>query len=102
MHFLNTDEEYDKIVLLYQLEQGQADKSYGLNVAALAGLSSDILKVAARKAKELHAAVSSAVTQCSSCLNPSHLRSFKRIMQLPNEQSTGLLECLSELRTLAS
>ena len=81
-------------MLLYQLESGQADKSYGLNVAALAGLSSDILKVAARKAKELHAAVSSDVTQCSSHLSSSLLQSFKRIMKLPNGQSAGLLECL--------
>ena len=46
-------EGYEKIVFLYQLEQGQAGKSYGLNVAALAGLDSAILKVASKKSREL-------------------------------------------------
>ena len=40
-------------MFLYQLEQGQAGKSYGLNVAALAGLDSAILKLAGQKSREL-------------------------------------------------
>ena len=92
-----SEEEYDKIVLLYQLEQGQADRSYGLNVAALAGLSSDILKVAAQKAKELHAAVNSDITQhLSHQINPSRLSSFKSIMKLQPGQ-VGLSESLSSV-----
>ena len=50
---LSAGEGYEKIVFLYQLEQGQAGKSYGLNVAALAGLDSAILKLAAQKSREL-------------------------------------------------
>eukprot|EP00731_Ephydatia_muelleri_P023371 Em0015g954a len=93
----DNEEEYDKIVLLYQLEQGQADRSYGLNVAALAGLSSDILKVAAQKAKELHAAVNSDITQhLSHQINPSRLSSFKSIMKLQPGQ-VGLSESLSSV-----
>lgn len=42
-------------MFLYQLQRGQAGKSYGLNVAALAGINSDILKVASEKSKELEA-----------------------------------------------
>ena len=53
-------EGYEKIVFLYQLEQGQAGKSYGLNVAALAGLDSAILKVASEKSQELE-------DQCNRC-----------------------------------
>lgn len=49
----SADEGYEKIVFLYQLERGQAGKSYGLNVAALAGLDSGILKLAAQKSREL-------------------------------------------------
>ena len=56
--FFPSDEGYEKIVFLYQLEQGQARKSYGLNVAALAGLDSAILRVASEKSRELE-------TQCS-------------------------------------
>lgn len=42
-------------MFLYELEQGQAGKSYGLNVAALAGLDPAILKLAAEKSRELEA-----------------------------------------------
>lgn len=44
-------------MFLYQLERGQARKSYGLNVAALAGLNSAILRAASEKSQELE-------TQC--------------------------------------
>ena len=40
-------------MFLYQLESGQAKGSYGLNVAALAGLSNTILKLAQAKSKQL-------------------------------------------------
>lgn len=92
----DSGEEYDKIVLLYQLEKGQADKSYGLNVAALAGLSSDILKVAAQKAKELHNAVHSNVAMSSRRLDPRHLWLFKSIMRLSSGQS-GLSGSLTSM-----
>ena len=52
-HAFLPGEGYEKIVFLYQLERGQAGKSYGLNVAALAGLDSAILKVASEKSREL-------------------------------------------------
>lgn len=55
---------YEKIVFLYQLEQGQAGKSYGLNVAALAGLDPGILKLAAQKSQELE-------SQCGRHSTPS-------------------------------
>ena len=41
------------MVFLYQLEKGKAGKSYGLNVAALAGLRGEVLQVAAKKSMEL-------------------------------------------------
>lgn len=50
-----TAEDYDKIVFLYQLERGKAGGSYGLNVAALAGLEPAILRAAGRKSRELQA-----------------------------------------------
>lgn len=58
--FFAAGEGYEKIVFLYQLERGQAGKSYGLNVAALAGLDSGILKLAAQKSQELE-------SQCGRC-----------------------------------
>ena len=43
------DDNYGRIVFLYQLEKAEAGGSYGINVAALAGLSEDILTLAQRK-----------------------------------------------------
>ena len=51
------DEVFDRVVFLYQLEEGQAASSYGLNVASLAGLPACILKVAHEKSTKLEKAV---------------------------------------------
>ena len=51
--FVITVEDYDKVVFLYQLERGEAGGSYGLNVAALAGLPASILRLAQAKSKQL-------------------------------------------------
>ncbi len=48
-----TETEFERVVFLYHLEQGQAAASYGLNVASLAGLPNCILQVAHRKSKQL-------------------------------------------------
>lgn len=48
------------MVFLYQLERGQAVGSYGLNVAALAGLLTTILNLAQAKSKQLQHAVTHA------------------------------------------
>ena len=66
-------EDYDKVVFLYQLERGTAGGSYGLNVAALAGLPPSILKLAQEKSKELQCSVAGRtlinVTNASDFLN---------------------------------
>ena len=43
----------DVITFLYQLVPGVAARSYGLNVARLAAVQDDIIKVAATKSREL-------------------------------------------------
>ena len=50
-------EDYEKVVFLYQLERGEAGGSYGLNVAALAGLPTSILRLAQAKSKQLQQTV---------------------------------------------
>lgn len=47
------------MVFLYQLERGEAGGSYGLNVAALAGLPASILRLAQAKSKQLQRTVNS-------------------------------------------
>ena len=41
------------ITFLYQLVEGKASRSYGLNVARLASIPTDIIKNAATKSREL-------------------------------------------------
>ena len=47
----------DSLTFLYTLVRGPAERSYGLNVARLAGLSQAIIKTAATKSKELESMV---------------------------------------------
>lgn len=52
------EDDVTKIVtFLYQLKEGVTYRSYGLNVARLAGIDETILNVAAKKSKELEAAL---------------------------------------------
>ncbi|KAJ3025561.1 Mismatch repair protein msh3 [Rhizophlyctis rosea] len=45
--------EDGEIVFLYKLQEGLAKRSYGLNVARLAGLPQELLRTAAEKGAEL-------------------------------------------------
>lgn len=51
--YLCIGEVYEKVVFLYEIVEGRARGSYGLNVAALAGLSRDILSIARRKSVQI-------------------------------------------------
>ena len=79
-----TDEGYEKIAFLYQLEKGQAGKSYGLNVAALAGLDTGILRVAAGKSRELErcGGSRSAAGGSGLALREQRLNTFRKIVSL--------------------
>lgn len=53
-HFVaNKDDYIDSITFLYTLTNGAAKKSYGLNVARLAGIPRCVLQSASSKAREL-------------------------------------------------
>ena len=52
---LDAIEHGDKIVFLHQLKSGPASQSYGLQVAQLAGVPSDVIKVAKQKLVQLEA-----------------------------------------------
>ena len=56
---LAPDEEVrpEFITFLYQLTEGAAERSYGLNVARLAEVPECIIRTAALKSKELEASV---------------------------------------------
>ena len=48
-------EENNRMVFLYQIEKGKSDRSYGLQVAALAGLPASLLKRSNQILKKLEA-----------------------------------------------
>lgn len=75
----HAETEFDKVVFLYHLEQGQAAASYGLNVASLAGLPDSILQTAHCKSKKLEAEVKDKI----SCKD-MELRSLLRFLNGPH------------------
>ena len=50
----NDNTENESIVFLYKLAAGSCPKSYGFNVAKLAGIHPDIISLAKRKAEEMN------------------------------------------------
>ena len=81
---LGLGEYYEKIVFLYQLERGQARGSYGLHVAALAGLDHGILRVAGEKSTELQVAGVNSQSKESSAVE-----TFRRILSLLYSRQHG-------------
>ena len=59
---------YKTVVFLYHLEKGRAGGSYGLNVAALAGLSDDIIAIARVKSEQAQKVWSHDQFNFESCL----------------------------------
>ena len=47
------DDLFTTVTFLYQLVKGQAKRSYGLNVARLANLPNELLRLATRKSQAL-------------------------------------------------
>jgi len=89
-------------VFLFQLEKGQAGGSYGLNVAALAGLDRSILRVARRKSKEMEMATTlDESSRMEGTLDQSKLQAFRKTMELVDSEDYGR-ESLTELMILIS
>ncbi len=106
---LDAIEHGDKIVFLHQLKEGAASQSYGLQVAQLAGVPSDVITAAKAKLKQLeqtHYSVEASENQPQQDLfsaqpEPSALE--KRLQQIsPDELSPKqALDLLYELSQLA-
>lgn len=62
----NCSDVYKRVVFLYQMVQGRASGSYGLNVAALAGIPVEILSLARDKSKELQLGIWQSLSSTSS------------------------------------
>ena len=77
------------MVFLYQLQPGVAGGSYGLNVAALAGLQVDILRVARHKARQMEESTvqrwnaSSPLLLCGGCGSEAiAAAAFSRVLKM--------------------
>ena len=80
---LDEDVQPEFITFLYQLTEGAAGRSYGLNVARLANIPETILHTAAKKARELEDTVNTrrytdAGTRTRTCIR-IHTRTRKHI-----------------------
>lgn len=80
-------EDYEAVTFLYQLVLGVASHSYGLNVASLAGVKTNILKVASKKSKQLQQKLDS---------KRKMKADFLEIFHCPEEQLPDLVKGLVE------
>jgi DNA mismatch repair protein MutS len=83
---LSAVEHNDDIKFMHQVQQGAASKSYGLQVAKLAGVPPAVLSVAKQKLAMLEAAALENATPQSSAI-----KSAKQTKQ-PNEQKPAFTE----------
>ena len=68
---LDASEHYDNIVFLHKVQRGAANKSYGLQVAKLAGIPGEVLAAAKEKLQELENGASSNKGSESVTLTPA-------------------------------
>ncbi len=82
-------EEGDKVVFLHEIVPGSADRSYGIQVAQLAGLPIAVTKRAAELLRELELRAPKAVRR------PAHLKASQQMALFP--ESSPLLDELESL-----
>ena len=68
---LKDEDQSESLTFLYQLVEGVAGRSYGLNVARLAGIPDDIIHLAAAKSRMLEDIVTSARLVQSKLVSPT-------------------------------
>ena len=74
---LDATEHEDHVVFLHQIQEGPANRSFGLQVAKLAGVPDDILSVAKDKLNELESGRSSGPS-------PTQAELFQTTKELPS------------------
>ena len=108
---LDATEHNDRIVFLHNIQEGPANKSYGLQVARLAGLPAPVLAIAAEKLQALEQAETSAAKTGSYAapVQPALLLDephpvVTKLAELDVNTITPLqaLQALSELQQLAN
>ena len=106
---LDATEYNDHIVFLHTIQEGPANRSYGLQVAKLAGIPQSVIAAAKRKLAELEAGSTSAVTTAASApLQPDLFAAtaphpaLERLRELDPDNLTArdALELLYDLKGL--
>jgi DNA mismatch repair protein MutS len=91
---LDASEHHDNIVFLHKVQRGAASKSYGLQVAKLAGIPSEVLAAAKEKLQELEKGATDksavSVTQAANSHKPQQVDLF----------AAPLPRCISTLTAL--
>jgi DNA mismatch repair protein MSH3 len=96
-HLAYSDKSNNEVTFLYKLAPGPSPKSYGLNVARLAGLSSSIVESASEKSTQFEAETTSRmVTKCFEKMfkwleNPSEEESMEHIQQTVRQLLPGIM-----------
>lgn len=91
VNFFPPEVEFDRVVFLYHLEEGQAAASYGLNVASLAGLPKTILHTAHCKAKRLEKEV--VQRSSSSSGNVARSAGLNTASEISEQCNSASLQC---------
>ncbi|EMR08607.1 hypothetical protein PNEG_03083 [Pneumocystis murina B123] len=81
----HVDEDERKITFLYELRPGVSSKSYGMNVAAMAGIPEEIIKnaeIAAKKFEISSQSTQSNKTNYKSCISLASQSDFSWLMKL--------------------
>lgn len=104
--------EHGKIIFLYQIKQGPASRSYGLEVAALAGIPTEVLSTATHHLKQLEQSTGaelpaapqstqiSKVEQELATIHADHLSPRQALEWIYRLQS--LSECSSDVETASA
>ena len=105
---LDAVEHGDKIVFLHAVEDGPANQSYGIQVAALAGIPASVVKAAKRQLREFEQRASINPLQPDLFANapeeiePEPSPALERLVSLDPDQLTPkqALDALYELKAL--
>ncbi|KAL1839529.1 hypothetical protein VTJ49DRAFT_1431 [Mycothermus thermophilus] len=87
----------DEITFLYEVADGVAHRSYGLNVARLARIPRRVLDVAARKSREMEEAVKARRLQGAARLLEDVLRTAQKQSEGVDEQLEHLISSVEQL-----
>jgi len=98
---LDADEYQNKLVFLHHVKSGAASQSYGLQVAALAGVPHEVISLAKVKLLQLEKQREHHINIANNAVNQANSQTLLPL-EVPQELSSTELEVLSQIRNLDS